>query len=84
MWAICCFGMALEWRIVVRTSLVAGGRVLDGGTDTRTPVSDIKHFEYAYQNERRVVWEPTAAEQVLEPILVEVDPMHEYATLIVL
>ena len=53
-----------------------------GGTGIPAPVSDIKDFEYAYQNERRVVWKPSAMRRALAPLDVEVGPMREYATLI--
>lgn len=53
-----------------------------GGTDILIPVSDIKHFEYSYQNERRIVWKPRVAAELLEPLDVEVGSMRDYATLV--
>jgi hypothetical protein len=38
-----------------------------------------KHFRYAYQREFRIAWVPTKPVAQLEPIMVEVGPLHDIA-----
>lgn len=41
-----------------------------------------KHFKYCYQNEIRTIWIPPSAEVSLEPFLITVGNMEEYAKII--
>ena len=44
----------------------------------------VKHFRYAYQWEYRVYWLPDVPQDNLEPVLVELGPLHDIGELVVL
>lgn len=41
-----------------------------------------KHFKYSYQKETRMVWIPKSDTELLNPIYLDIGPMHNYADFI--